>query len=191
MKTHAILLAGATLFGAIGLAFAAEQPPGPPKPDPAVAALEFLAVTAHCTGTQNASDFGPAHATKATFRARMDLNGFWLSSGYYERKTKANPAPFHVVGFYGYDPGAKQLIWTGFDSFGGRASETSPGLDKNQLVFTGDLLVGAMKLPFRETYTKLDGGGVDHMSEFQGKDGAWVTLNQTTCKAAPAKPAKK
>ena len=70
MKTHAILLAAAALFGATGLAFAAETPPGPPKPDPALAALEFLAGTVHCTGMQSASDFGPRMPQRRRSKAR-------------------------------------------------------------------------------------------------------------------------
>src|SRR6187401_2046588 len=95
MKT---LVAASALIvlGSVGLAEAAgEAPAGPPTPAPEMAQLKILEGRARCTGTQNASPFGPEHATRAIARAKIGLGGFWMTLRYDERKTKQNPNPVH------------------------------------------------------------------------------------------------
>jgi Protein of unknown function (DUF1579) len=209
MKSRIIILASMLVFGPIGLAQAAgDQPagqpapappaaaaaapaaaapapavaPAPPAPAPEMAQLNVFLGTLHCTGTQSASQFGPEHPTVTVVRGRADLNGFWMTVRYNERKTKQNPLPFHAIYQMGYDANAKQLTLTEVDNFGGHAAQTASGWDSDKLTFTGDYTYAGGKLGARDTYTKSGDKQMDHLGEIQGSDGKWMTLDQETCK---------
>jgi hypothetical protein len=189
------------VFGAIGQAKAAGDQPvapaapaqpaaapapalpaGPPTPAPEIAQPNVFRGTVHCTGTRGASQFGPEHPTITVLHGRADLNGFWMTVHYNERKTKQNPLPFHALYQIGYDPGAKQFMLIETDNFGGHAIQTASGWAGDKLTFTGDYVFGGGKLGARDTFSKNGDNETDHLSEIQGSDGKWATLDQETCK---------
>src|SRR5438067_13022969 len=104
MKSR-VILSALLILGSIGFAAAAaaDAPPSPPAPPPEMAQLKIFEATAQCTGSQSASDFGPAHPTKAVVRGRSDLGGFWITLRYDERKTKENPYPIRLLYALSYD----------------------------------------------------------------------------------------
>jgi hypothetical protein len=203
MKSRIIILAAMLVFGPIGLANAAGDQPaaspapaqpaaapapaapmaaGPPSAASEMAQLNVFQGTVHCTGTQSASQFGPEHPTITVVHGRADLNGFWMTMRYNERKTKQNPFPFHALYQIGYDSSAKQFLLIETDNFGGHAIQTASGWDGNKLTLTGDYVFGGGKLSARDTFTKNGDKEIDHLGEIQGSDGKWATLDQETCK---------
>src|SRR5690348_14852895 len=104
---------------------AAAAPAGPPSPAAEMAQLKLFSGNTHCSGKQSASQFGPEHPTQSVVHGRPDLNGFWMTLRYNERKTKEDPYPFHALYQIGYDSAAKQYVLVEVDNFGGHATATS------------------------------------------------------------------
>lgn len=167
-------------------AAAAPAPAAPavamPAPAPEMAELSLFRGTAHCTGTQSASQFGPGHPTRAVVRGRSDLGGFWMTVRYDERKTKQSPTPVHAINSFTYDASAKGFVLLSVDNYGGHVAETGGGFDGDKLTLTGDYLSPGGKLQFRDTFTKKGENAFDHLGEMQGSDGQWATLFQESCK---------
>ena len=155
---------------------------GPPSPAPEMAQLDLFKGNTHCTGKQNASPFGPAHATISVVHGHADLNGFWMTLHYNERKTKENPYPFHALYQLGYDPTAKRYLLVEVDNFGGRGTATSSGWDGDKLLFTGEYAFPGGKIATRDTYTKVGDKLAGHVAEIPGSDGNFVTLDEETCR---------
>jgi hypothetical protein len=162
-------------------AAAPAAPAGPPSPAPEMAELKIYNGNTHCTGKQNASQFGPEHATVSVVHGHTELNGFWMTLRYNERKTKENPYPFHAIYQIGYDPGAKQYLMVETDNFGGHATATSSGWDGDKLIFTGEYAFAGGKINARDTFSKAGDKPAGHVGEIQGSDGNFVTLDQETC----------
>jgi hypothetical protein len=167
---------------AVPAAAPAAAAPAMPAPPPEIAQLNLLRGTAHCTGTQSASQFGPGHPTKSVVRGRSDLGGFWMTVRYDERKTKQSPTPVHAINNLTYDPTAKGFVLLSVDNYGGHVAETGGGWDGDKLTLAGDYLYPGGKLQFRDTFTKKGDNAFDHLGEMQGSDGNWATLFQETCK---------
>lgn len=171
--------AGAVL--ATGAALAAAEPSGPPKPGPEMAELNPLLGNFRCTGKQNASDFGPAHATRGSASTKADLNGFVLTMRYDENKTKENPAPIHALYQLTYDIAAKLYVAEVFDNMGGHGRLTSKGWDGDKIVWLGDVAMGGQKVGMRDTFTKSK-DGLTHQGELQGRDGKFFIIDEEFCK---------
>jgi hypothetical protein len=161
---------------------AAAAPAGPPSPAAEMAQLKLFSGNTHCSGKQSASQFGPEHPTQSVVHGRPDLNGFWMTLRYNERKTKENPYPFHALYQIGYDSAAKQYVLVEVDNFGGHATATSSGWDGDKLVFTGDYAFAGGKIVARDTFTKAGDKPAGHLGEIQGSDGNFVTLDEETCR---------
>jgi len=160
---------------------AASQPPqGPPAPAPEMGQLKDLVAKVSCTGMWHASNFGPEHPVKATFRGQSELGGFLIVARYDERRTKQNPGAGHAFITFAYDADAKQFVSLEYDSFGGHATLTSPGWDGDALTFTGTYMIAGQKLNYRDIYTRKT-GGLDHRGEIQGPDGQWTPLDEEQC----------
>jgi hypothetical protein len=160
---------------------AAAAPAGPPAAAPEMTQLNLFKGNIHCTGKQSASQFGPEHPTLSVVHGHIDLNGFWLTLRYNERKTRENPSPFHALYQIGYDPSAKQYLLVEADNFGGRGTAASSGWDGDRLVFTGDYIFPGGKLGTRDTFTRNNDKVTGHLAEIQGSDGSFVTLDEESC----------
>ena len=77
---------------------------------PSLQDLQPFVGTFTCTGTAFASEMGPEHASRGTVTSKWVLNKKWLEVRYSETKTTANPHPFSVVAYWGYDPQTKKLV---------------------------------------------------------------------------------
>jgi hypothetical protein len=161
------------------LAAAGASAEGLPTPAPELAQLAPLAGTFACTGQSPQSPFGPAHATEATVKGGPDLNGFWFSVRYEEKKTAANPTPVTAQMYIGYDAAKKQFTSSCLDSFGGICHQQSAGWQGDALVFEGEGLMGGEKMGSRDTFTK-KGTTIVHRGEIQVA-GKWTLLDEETC----------
>lgn len=161
----------------------AGAPMGPPPPAAELAAgLKALEGKWKCAGEQKQTDFGPAHPVKATMTTKSDLGGHWYMMRYEEQKSKDSPNPYMMNATIGFDPTKKQFVRTDLDNTGSFYHATSTGWSGDKMVFTGELLAGGRKVPLRDTLTKKSDKEIVTLVELGGKDGAWTTLVEQTCK---------
>ncbi len=166
---------------------AADKPMAPPKPAPEMAQLAYFAGTWACSGKTFASPMGPEHATAGTVHAVSALGGFWTVVHYDEKKTAANPMPYHAAVFMGYDAAEKVFVERCYDSFGGYCSETSKGWSGDTLAFEGPAMGMGPQMNSRDTFLKKGASEMVHTGEMQGPDGKWMKLDEETCTKAAAK----
>jgi hypothetical protein len=162
---------------------AAPATPAPTAPKPAAELdqLKMFEATWRCEGKQPAGPMGPEQDYKSTFKGKKDVESFWISFEYSQKKSKVHAMPVMAKGYMGYDPAAKKYVSLGVDNMGGSISESSPGWEADKLTFTGDGQVGGQKISFRETYTKKGDKEMIWSGEMKmGKD--WIPVGTDTCK---------
>jgi hypothetical protein len=189
MKTRSPWWAAASLAVLTALpvvpVMAAEPPAAPaamplPTPAPELGQLGFFVGDWNCKGQVETTPMGPQHATQAKVNVRKELRGFWYIGRYEERKSAANPAPMSFEFIMGYDGAAKTWSLDGFDAFGSRSHQTSPGWQDGKLVFTGETAGGGPATPARDTFTKKAEAILEHQGEMQ-LDGKWMQIDRETC----------
>ena len=161
----------------------AAAPSAPPAPKPAaeLEQLKMFEATWRCEGKQPAGPMGPEQDYKSTFKGKKDVDSFWISFEYSQKKSKVHALPIIAKGYLGYDPAAKKYVTLGVDNMGGSVSESSPGWEADKLTFTGDGQMGGQKISFRETYTKKSDKEMIWSGEMKmGKD--WIPVGTDTCK---------
>ncbi|HEX3902019.1 MAG TPA: DUF1579 family protein [Polyangia bacterium] len=166
---------------AVAAAPAAPPPPPAPKPAAELDQLKMFEGTWKCDGKQPAGPMGPEQVYKSSFKGKKDVDNFWLTFEYTQKKSKVHPMPITAKGFLGYDPAAKKYVTLGVDNMGGSMNETSPGWEADKLTFVGDGQMGGQKISFRETYTKKSDKEMVWSGEMKmGKD--WIPVGTDTCK---------
>ena len=167
------LLAGWPVVGAAqapagGAAATAAKPPAavsvpaplPPltgpgsKPAAELEQLKFLRGRWQCTGKQLASAmFGPEHRFTAVAEAKAAGDGFWDQFKYEERRTREHRG-FKAQGLWGWDQSAKHLIRVGGTNAGDWDYGSSPGLDGDKIVWTGELTGPLGRTGYRQTISR-------------------------------------
>jgi hypothetical protein len=165
---------------------AGAQPAAPPGPPAELDKLDYFAGTWHCTGKAFANPMGPEHATTATVHADREVGGRWLHARYDEDKTAANPTPYHVGVYMGYDAGKKQFVQGCVDVFGGYCTQTSSGWSGDELVFEGAVSGSPDGKPAvgRDSFTNKGADHFVHTGAMQGADKSWVKTDQESCHKA-------
>lgn len=133
-----------------------------------------------CKGMAFASPMGPEHATVASVDVKWILGGQWAQFTYGEKKTTANPKPFTVTGFFGYDAEQKKYVSNGVDSMGGYGTSAADGWNGDEMVFVGPYHAGGMTMNGRDTFTKVGTNELKHMYEVE-QNGSWQKMSQETC----------
>ena len=152
-----------------------------PKPAAELEQLKMFEATWRCEGKQPAGPLGPEQDYKSTFKGKKDVDSFWISFQYSQKKTKVHPLPIIAKGYVGYDPAAKKYVSLGVDNMGGSVTESSPGWEADKLTFTGDGQMSGQKISFRETYTKKGDKAMTWTGEMKmGKD--WIPVGTDECK---------
>ncbi|HEV3075720.1 MAG TPA: hypothetical protein VHB47_14960, partial [Thermoanaerobaculia bacterium] len=131
-----------------------------------------------CAGTGYLE--GKAHPTSATVNMGWDLNGFFMSLRYEEKKTGVNPMPVTAVEHWGYSDELKKLVAGHVDSMGGYGTETTAGWEGNTMVWVGDDHMMGMRVPGRDTFVKHGDNEVTHLGEIQ-QNGAWIKQDEESC----------
>jgi len=142
--------------------------------------LDYLGGDWQCKGTAFAFGDQPKHAVVAIVKGTWILNGMWLDMHYNETKTTANPHPFDVRGFFGYDPEKKKLVLGSLENDGGYSTESSSGWEGDSIVFTGPNHMGGMTANGKDTWTKISKTKLTYSFEIEDK-GAWTKLIEETC----------
>lgn len=161
----------------------AKAPPAPAVPTE-LAQLDFFFGTWNCTGKTFATPMGPEHATVATVHAGKAAGGRWVHVDYDEKKTAANPMPYHAGIYMGYDSAKKQFVEGCFDNFGGYCTQSGSGWNGDTMVFEGT--ANGMGPPggARDTFTRKGSSELTHKGEMQGEDKKWMKADEETCHKA-------
>jgi hypothetical protein len=172
--------AGAPAAPAAG-AGAAPAPMAAPKPAPELDQMKFLLGKWRCEGKELASMMGPEHAIKGSAEAKLDVDNFWQTFTYEEKKTKEHMG-IKVHGLWGWNAGIKKFIRAAADNRGGWDSATSPGLEGDKMTWSGDFTGPMGTMPFHHTFNKKSDKEWSHSLEIKTPDGKWTTIEEVTCK---------
>ena len=131
---------------------------------------------------------GTAFATPANPRNRpiemrihttVEDGGFWLILRTAEVATPANPQPLTAHYVWGRDTPSHTFTADWFDSNGGRATQTSAGPVRDQLVFTGRIRYGDQELDLRDTFVVRSAQEYYHRGEIR-TDQEWIPVDEET-----------
>ena len=179
------VLTGTTLALAFGGAIAKDEAKMAPPPNPAeLSQLDFFIGTWNCAGKTMANPMGPEHATTATVHAGHAVGDRWVHVTYDEKKTAANPMPYHAGVYWGYDTGKKQFVQGCFDNFGGYCSQSSQGWKGDTLAFEGTGNMDGKQIGARDTFARKGANELTHTGEMQGDDKTWNKIDEETCHKA-------
>jgi Protein of unknown function (DUF1579) len=132
-----------------------------------------------CTGQFMAMGKTPGHATTARFHGEKILDGNWIVIHYDEDQTAANPQPFHIVQYVGYDSAKKQFVGVGFDNLGSSyGAGTSAGWKGDTIIFDNAPTDGMAN---RDTFTRNGASELTHASTIQDKNKKWIKTDEETC----------
>ncbi len=170
----------------------ASAPAAPEKPaTPAaqarpseLAQLDFFQGTWSCTGKTFANPMGPEHPTTATVHGAKAVGDMWLHISYDENKTAANPTPYHVGVYMGYDSGGKKFVEGCVDNFGGYCTQSSSGWTGDTMVFEGTADGTGPTFNVRDTFVKKGVSELTHSGEMQGENKQWSKTDEESCHKA-------
>jgi Protein of unknown function (DUF1579) len=155
-------------------------PPGAPKPPGELDQLKWMEGNWRCEGKAPAGPMGPEHPYKSTMRVKRDLDGFWYTSEYEQKKSKENPVAIKARSFIGFDPVAKKVVSVGVDNMGG-ALQLTGTIEGDKVSNLGEGSVGGQKVGFKEVISKTGDRGLTWHGELRlGKD--WQVVGDDVCK---------
>ena len=162
----------------------AAPPAAPPAPKPAseLDAFKFFLGKWKCDGKAFASPMSPTeHGLKATAEGKLEVDNFWQSFAYEEKKSKEHPG-LKVKGWWGYDQGSKRYVRAAVGNHGEWDTASAPGWEGDKLVWTGELSGPQGGIAFHHTFTKKGDKEWTHFLELRLPDGKWVPAEEVTCK---------
>lgn len=163
-------------------ALLANDPPKPAAPPPELAQLAYFEGIWNCTGKTFASPMGPEHATTATVHGDKAVGGMWVHITYDEKKTAANPAPYHAGVYMGYDAAKKNFVFGCVDNFGGYCNESGTGWNGDTMVLEGTANGTGHPVPGRDTFVKKGPSELMHAGEMQDDNKQWAKTDEETCR---------
>ena len=176
MKARLILVILPLVVFITVAAIAADSEKSPAK----LRELDYLGGHWDCKGTAFAFGDQPKHSVTTTVNGKWTLSNMWLDMRYVESKTKSNPQPFDVDGFFGYDPEQKKLVLGSIENDGGYSTESSTGWEGDSIVFTGPNHMSGMTVTGKDTWTKKSKTKLEYTFEIEDK-GNWTKLIEETC----------
>jgi len=142
---------------------------------------DFFLGNWNCAGKTFASPAGPEHTTTAVVHAAKAVGGRWVHVTYDENKSAANPMPYHVGVYWGYDPARKLYVQACVDVAGGYCQQTGSGWSGDTFVFEGPGWSDGKQQTFRDTFTKKGTATLTHSGSLLGENKQWVQLDEETC----------
>lgn len=138
-----------------------------------------------CTGQIFARASHPGHATTAVGHGMKALGGHWIQFSYEERKTSANPTPYSIAGYMGYDASQKKFVQTPVDNYGSYGPSFSDGWKSDTMRFDGSSTgPDGKSMAVRDYFVRKGRNTFVHFSEGQAADGKWFQPDEETCHLA-------
>jgi hypothetical protein len=160
----------------------AAAPLAGPRAAPELESLRFLMGKWRCDGKQFASaTFGPEHAFKALAENKSTVDGAW-DEFLYEEKASKEHVGVKVHGLWGWEAASRRLVRATVSSDGTWDSATSPGIEGDKVVWTGDFATAVGKVPFRHTFTKKSDKEWAHALEMKDAAGRWIATSEVVCR---------
>jgi hypothetical protein len=158
--------------------------PAPPAPKPAAEldTFKFFLGRWKCDGKAFVSPLSPTeHAIKASAEGKLEVDNFWQSFTYEEKKSKEHPG-LKVKGFWGFDQGAKRFVRAAAANHGEWDTASAPGWEGDSMTWTGELSGQQGRIAFHHKFTKKGDKQWVHFLELRLPDGKWVPAEEVTCK---------
>jgi hypothetical protein len=157
-------------------------PPPAPRPAAELDTFKFFLGKWKCDGKAFASPVSPTeHGVKATAEGKPEVDNFWQSFTYEEKKSKEHPG-LKVKGWWGYDQGSKRFKRAAIGNHGEWDTASAPGWEGDKIVWTGELSGPMGVIPFHHTFTKKGDKEWTHFLELRMPDGKWAPAEELTCK---------
>ena len=155
-----------------------------PKPAPEMESIKWMLGNWKCNGTAAVNAMNPKeHKFTSTAKAKMDLDNFWVSIRYEEKKSKEHPMAAKVNIYWSYDGSQKKWVALMADNMGGWSSGTSPGWQGEKMEWAHDgMMPGMGKFQGRETFTKKSDRELIQKFEMNMGKGGWMTVGENVCK---------
>lgn len=148
----------------------------------ALAQLDAFVVDGTCSATMPAMGNNPARTSTGKVHGEKTLDGHWVVIHYEEDQTAANPKPFRVSQYIGYDPAAKHFVSVEFDNADrSYITGTSPGWTGNTATFDETILMDGKRTQTRDVFTKGQSGMATHAGMLRDESGKWIEVEQETC----------
>lgn len=182
MKRTSLAIFAALVCTSAPFAIGQAQPAGASSPPDQ---LDGFIGDGTCTGNMMAMGKNPGHATTGKFHGEKTLDGHWVVIHYDEDQTTANPKPFSVAQYIGYDPAKKHFVTVLFDNSGASyGTGVSSGWTGNTVTFDETVWMDGKRASFRDIFTNGDSGMSSHTGMMRDKDGKWVKTDEETCHKA-------
>lgn len=138
-----------------------------------------------CSGSIAAMDKKPGHATTGHARTARILEGNWVEIRYDEEQTAANPKPYHVAQYIGYDEAKKHYTSVTLDSSGASYEVgASTGWNGNALAVDATVSMDGKDVAYRDVFTKKGADEFSHAGMLKDKSGKWAKTDEETCHKA-------
>lgn len=138
-----------------------------------------------CAGTFMAMGKAPTHADTGKYHAEKTLDGHWVVVHYRQDPSAANPDPFEIVQYFGYDPASKRYLTVMVGNGAGvHGAGSSPGWKDHSITFDEVEWARGKSHPSRETFTTGDSGLSGYTAWMQDKQGTWIKAYEETCHKA-------
>jgi hypothetical protein len=122
------------------------------------------------------------HATTAKFHGEKVLDGHWAVLHYEEDRTAANPKPYSVAQYIGYDGAKQRYVSVIFDNSGpGYSTGVSTGWTGKTITFDETVKMDTSSVHLRDVFTDAGSGLSSHTGLMRDKNGKWLTIDQETC----------
>ena len=123
------------------------------------------------------------HKFTSMAKAKLDLDGFWFSVRYEEKKTKDHPMAAKVNIFWTYDASQKKWAAAMVDNFGAWMTGTSAGWQGDKMEWTHEgMMPGMGKFQARESFAKKSDREFTQKFEMNMGKGGWMPMGENLCK---------
>jgi hypothetical protein len=152
------------------------------KPAAEMEKMKYLLGTWSCEGTVTDMGKPTTHPVKSTMKVTSELGGHWIVVAYDVRKTKESPMPFAFREVIGWDASNGKYERMFFDNMGNKATfSAAPVGADGKMEWTGEVMMGPMKVPIKDTMTYKSDKEVMVDVQAQGQDGKWMPVTNVTC----------
>lgn len=162
------------------------QTPTQPAVDPSPSSrIATFIGDATCAGTPMAMGKNSGPADTGRYHAEKALDGNWVVVRYRQDQSAANPHPFEVVQYFGYDPANKHYLTVMVGNGAGvHSTGSSDGWRGNSITFDEVEWARGKSHSSRETFTTRDSGLSGYTAWSRDKQGKWIKMYEETCHKA-------